>query len=361
MKHLIIRLVFLLPIPLIIMSVNYFVDPANIFRKNYTSGIVDYLMQGYHVTNIGNCNERLLQKNYINRLERCPAEIVFGSSRAILIGESMIQSNNLVNSALSGATLEDFLAIYYLYEQKGWNNISKIIFVLDPWILNDNHGDMRWKTLQKEYQIFYNILFEKNVNNSFKLDITIPSHYKELLSLSYLNTSVLNMFHHNTTHYLPTKEFCNEGMTKHTDGSICYGINIRNATIEEQEKMIDEDFNNARRSFMANFTHLNPDYCLIFSKFIEYIQNKNTEVVFLLAPVLPKIYEYYEKNEYFKIVFDVENYFIGFAKKHQIKVLGSFNPAKYNFDDSGFYDGFHAKPETIKKILDVEKNELNYL
>jgi hypothetical protein len=32
--------------------------------------------------------------------------------------------------------------------------------------------------------------------------------------------------------------------------------------------------------------------------------------------------------------------------------LGSFNPAKYDFDNSGFYDGFHAKPETIKKILE---------
>jgi hypothetical protein len=341
------------------MSVNYFIDPANIFRKNYTSGIVDYLMQGYHVTNIGNCNERVLQKEYINRLKTCPDEIVLGSSRAMLIGESMMQSDNLMNNGVSGATLEDFLGIYYLYEQKGWNNISKIIIVLDPWILNDKHGGNSWKTTLKiEYQTFYDILFEKNRTNSFKLDITIPSHYKELLSLSYLNASLLNMYYYNTTtHYLPTKEFCNEGMTRHTDGSICYGQNVQNATVEEQEKMIDEDFSNVRRFNMANFTHLNPDYCLIFSKFIEYIQNKNTDVVFLLAPVHPKIYDYYGKHEYFKIVFDVENYFIDFAEKHQIKVWGSFNPVKYNFDDSGFYDGFHARPETIKKILDIEKNK----
>ena len=95
-----------------IIPINYFVDPANIFGNGaYEKGISDYLIQGYHVVNIMNYDERLLQKFYIESLKNGPKTIVLGSSRSMQLSSRLL-SQQVINNGVSGASVEDLLAIY---------------------------------------------------------------------------------------------------------------------------------------------------------------------------------------------------------------------------------------------------------
>ncbi|GAP71789.1 hypothetical protein SAMD00024442_18_32 [Candidatus Symbiothrix dinenymphae] len=352
MKKFFIRLLFFIPVPLLIVATNYFVDPANLFREGYESGIVDYWLQGYNVvTGIVNYDERSLQRQYIEKMPECPTEIVLGSSRVFLIGQTMTGNDRLMNHGVSGASLEDLMAIYYLYEKKGCNQLHKVLIGLDPWLLNVNHGDTRWKTLKNEYNAFANILLKKGERLQFGASWSNFYKYAELFSLSYLKSSIAYLRAPKNPVYKPTKEAINEDATRRMDGSIDYGAAFRNLSKEEIDKEITKALNHHPIYHMGNFTSLNKDYCLLFSNYIEYLQQKNIEVEFVLAPLHPQVYDYFQKSEYYKIGLDAETYFVNYATKHQITVYGSFNPEKYRLGEFDFYDGFHPKEATIEKIL----------
>jgi hypothetical protein len=349
-----IRLLFFIPIPLLIIAANYWIDPANVFHKDYEAGIVDYLLQGYNVTNIVNYDERSLQKLYIEKMPECPEEIILGSSRVMFISRELMGKDHLINNGVNGAFLEDLLAIYSLYEEKGCNTIRKVYISLDPWLLNDNHKDSRWRTLENEFNSFSSVLLEKEQTkntDSFGMATTLYK-YKELFSLSYFNSS-LDYFVNNKskTLYEPTLKEVNEGMTKRIDGSIYYDAEYRNASPEEVIRRATYS-KNYEDLYFYRFPVLKEEYCSLFAKFIEHLQQQHIEVEFLLLPLHPIAYNYYTHQ--YPIMVEAENYYLNFAQTHHIKTTGAFNPEKYSLDNSDFFDGFHLKEEAIRKVITVK-------
>ena len=156
MKKFILKLIMALaPILLFVISVNYFGDAAKLFSKDYEKKIADQIIEGKNVTNINNYNERLLNKYLINNSLFCPDILVIGSSRVMLLNSSDFKEQTFFNNGVSGASIQDLLAIYEMYEQKKCLP-KKIIIGLDPWTLNINNGQSRWMTLNQEYFILYN-------------------------------------------------------------------------------------------------------------------------------------------------------------------------------------------------------------
>ncbi|MEP7263872.1 MAG: hypothetical protein ABI772_05220 [Bacteroidota bacterium] len=353
MKNYLHHLLYILPIPLILLGLNYFVDPANLFRSDYESGIANYLLSGNHVTNVINYNERILQKLFIEKMERCPTTIVLGSSRIMQISSFNTKDSLLINDGVSGATLEDFVSIYYLYEKKGYH-LKKVILGLDPWMLNDNHEQDRWKSLAAEYNTFSSkLLGRKNENanafNFYKLTIL-----KELWSFSYFKSSLQYAVNGIHVQYIPTHSIVNDGFTRLMDGSISYDKAFRSVSLTEIDARAKSNMAGKTIYSLGNYTHFSEKYLVLLDKFVLYLQNQNTEVQFFLSPYHPLIYEHFSRSNYYSIVIKTENYFRNYAAEHHIKIMGSYNPAKYNFDHSWFYDGLHCKETAIEEILKRE-------
>ena len=69
-RNLIIKLLFLLPIVVVVITVNYTIDPSHIFTGGaYEKGIAKLLLKGENVAKVGNYDDRLLQKLYIKGLK----------------------------------------------------------------------------------------------------------------------------------------------------------------------------------------------------------------------------------------------------------------------------------------------------
>lgn len=338
MKLFLRRLLYFIPIPLIITSVNYFGDPANIFNDKYVLNIANCLAQGEPVINVSDCDERLLQKYLIEKLNECPTEIVLGPSTVQLINSGYSTEKHFINNGIIWASLEDYLSIYYLYEKKGCK-IRKILLGLGPWLLNDNSNLNRWKVLEREYNIILSKLLNTAVNNPLS-GLYQYSKYKELFSLQYFKISLISLIN--------VKK---GGVTRLKDGSICYSAGFINADLSEVEKRARHNIGSDLTYALGNFRHLSKHYKLLFSNFVEYLQKQNIQVEFYLSPLHPIMYEYLNKNSYYHIVFETENYFKDYANSNKIQVIGSYNPAKYNFDNSYFLDGWHLKEKAIEKML----------
>ncbi|KGN01802.1 hypothetical protein Z969_07635 [Clostridium novyi A str. 4570] len=347
MRRFIKKLIFLLPIPIIIVCVNYFGDAANIFYKQgfYEKGIVKILGTNKNVNNLDNYDERLLQKFYVDNLSSPKDVVILGSSRAMQVSSKILNEKNMFNSSVSGASLEDLMAVYGIYKKD--NKLpKKIILELDPWILNKNNGQNRWKSI-KEYYFYVSNL----VNNNKYKESLIDEKTLELISLSYFQSSLKKVTDKGEKGYTPTElEYCNTNVKK-MDGSLSYNEKFRNKTVDEVDKEAIKYASQNPIYCFGNFENIDENYKKQFEGLINLMKKDGVEIEFLLTPYHPIVYDKLVSSSDYKIVVDVEKYFKSFAKKENIKVYGSYNPEIVSCTKEDFYDGMHVKPSGIVKIF----------
>lgn len=328
---------------LILIVVNYIGDSAHIFSEGYESKIAKIINNGNYVTNIDNYDERIFQEEIIKNMDTTPEIIVLGASRSMMINGSLLGNINFFNNSVSGASIEDYTAIYQAY--KSCNKIPKTIIIdIEPYLFNKNNGQNRWMSLQKYYNDFYNISNFESVNN-YGLN-----KYKELISFSYFQSSLSKIpkIILGNNEPIATNIKFNNTNTKLTDGTIVYGKPYRNAS----QNLIERKVN----SFLATdlysierFKEIDKDIWTKFKKLILDMKKNDITIKFFLCPYHPKVYNRI-KNDY-PMVIETENSVLKFAKKNNITIYGTFNPGKIGFDKTYFYDGMHCKPKGIKKIL----------
>ena len=350
MKRFLKKLSLYLLIPLFIICVNYFSDPASLYHEDYESGIADNLMKGYNVTNVYNLNERILQKKLIKNNPDCPEAIVLGSSRGMLLNKFISKSPSLFNNAMSKSVLEDFMAIYELYEQRGCP-VKMVIISLDPWMLNDHNEAKLWKGLSHEYQSFLGKLYDKEPNYEF-IDFSEYESYSQLISFTYFKSSV---------YYISkgigrkdtkvTKIAENVGYTRLADGSVSWDTQFRDAPQAVVDRRAKDAVAMDPVEFLGKFDHLSVHYKKLLIDFVSYLQRKHIKVEFLLAPFHPVVYSAFMRKNNYRNVLVTEDFFKSIAKQKGIEVYGSFDPAKFNFDNSDFYDGFHCNVDALTKIM----------
>lgn len=346
MKNFIYKLIIIsFPVLILLITVNYFGDAAKIYDSKYEKEMAEILMNGSFVTNISNYDERVFQKELIIRIKNPPEILVLGSSRTMLINSTYFPNHTFFNNSVSGASLEDIIALYQIYKER---NVlpNKIIIAIDPWLLNENNGQSRWKSLEYFYNKFKNRTDSQLSSNS-------TSKYSELFSLSYFQASLkaLPKLLIGNSRPLATQTKYNETNTKLADGSLVYAENYRNATQNQINTKIDGYINGNIYS-IENFNTISDDIWTEFQDFILTLKNEKIQIDFFLCPYAPKVYDKVSKE--YPNVGNSEILINKFANDNEIKVYGSFDPYSLGFDETYFYDGMHCKVNGIKEILNVK-------
>lgn len=328
--------------------VNYIVDPAKLFESNYERRIASILNSGLHVTNIKNYDERIVQKELVQSFKKAPEVVVIGSSRTMLIDKKLFPSSTFFNNSVSGAVLQDLIAIYQLYKE---NELSpdKILLGIDPWMFNENKTSKRWKSLSRQY-------------NSFMLDDKVSFFdnyfiykYAQLFSISYFQASIneIDDILEGKSEPYATSNIYNQKNTKLQDGSLVYGEEYRTVSHEEIEDKINK-YIEGEIYGMKNFNGEYISSMKLLKKLCYDMSNNNIQIGFFLAPYPSKSYTAL-KTKYPTIV-NLENEIIKFAYSEDIKVLGSWGPVEYSLRDESFYDGMHCKKDVISRIMKTDYN-----
>jgi hypothetical protein len=325
---------------------NYIIDPANLFSGIETR-IAEYLSEGYNVKNVPNIDERLLQKQVIDKLSYVPSTIILGASTIMLIGNDFYGPDCL-NNSVSGGNIEDLIAIYQLYAGKGYSP-DKVVIGINHYTFNKNRKDMRWKSLSKEYYDFF------GTPASFFQRIPF-NKYIQLIFPSYFRASVRGIprFIREKTNKVtiePTNEKVNDTFTRLAGGTISYDLKKRSVTVREVERIVKDNNANKANIQAAKYTNLSDDIQERFSLFINTLKERHTEIEILLIPIHPIMYDKISNNQESQGVLKTEEYIKAYAEQNNITLKGSFNPAPFGLEAMDFYDAFHQKKEGLEKVL----------
>lgn len=341
MRQLIYKIILLsIPLFLLLTGINYFGDAAKVFTSNYEKKMVEVILNNKHVTNIQNYDERIFQKELIQKIKVQPEIVIIGSSRTMLINSAFFPGQSLLNSSVSGAGLKDITAIYQIYKSN--NKIpEKIIIGIDPWLLNENNNESRWLSISS----YYNQFHQKK-----EIPLNLNKNINQLFSLSYFQFSLKSIYEDfsKNTDPIPTNESLNKTNTKLTDGSLVYGKKYKNVTSEEIEIRI-QSYLNDKLYKIDDFNMISESSWNKFLKLLNDMKNNDIEVELFLSPYAPLVYN--EILDNYPMVIKTEDKIRNLATAMNIQLYGSFNPLELNMDNSYFYDGMHCNEKGIKKVL----------
>jgi hypothetical protein len=335
-------------------AINSIIDPAHLFgRSRYEAGIADILLSGKNVANVSNYDERLLQKYFIEGATADKQVIVLGSSRTMQITSNCFPGQTFCNYCVSGATLEDDLSIFSIYERKGF--ISKTVIIgVDPWLLNKNNDQARWLSLQNEYLTASKRLGLNASNNSSSGKLFTLIKFRELISLPYLKASFQKWrqdLESTSTSYYATNDMEADVPIRLIDGSYSYDYKYRNRNVEEVKRLASDFANSNPIYSLREFSSLDPAYQNIFETFAKDLHERGIRVILLMIPYHPAVYSTIKTDQKYQMVLCAQRYFEEFGKREGIEVYGSYDPAICMLTENDFYDGMHPKQSAISKIV----------
>jgi len=302
-----------------------------------------------------------LQKYYIAGLKEKKDIIVLGSSRVLQIRSTFFPAKSFFNHGVSGGTLEDYMAIFEMYREKN-QEPGIIVLGLDPWLLNKNSDQERWKSIGDYYERFAseigldnrlsNPLFIWQDSRFFKI-----KKYLQIFSLTYFQSSIRYLWKQTITKEIKRDKYYPTDLTDLDvnvalfDGSHSSERAYRETGISEVLKAAKEYTSKEPVYSLAQFYELDSRLKFKFEKFLVYLLGRNIKVIFFLPPYHPYSYDHLVNSPKYKIILEVERYFREKALENNISVIGSYNPGNCGFGEVDFYDGMHSKREAVARLL----------
>ncbi len=346
------KLINLLPILLFVVGLNYYEDPAKLFRHSYEQGIADLLLSGKNVEGITNYDERILQKYIIKELTAPKDIIVLGSSRSMLISSALFPAYTFLNNSVSGGGIQDYIAMSELYYEGGIPPRT-VLICLDPWVLNRYNNQDRWQTLATEYQ--NGVKRIGNQPEELVLNALPLKKYLELFSPAYFQSSLRqylkNINDPSSLGYYATEDMYGDDVIKRSDGSLAYQLEFRSASSRE---VLDKAINYVSKDpvySLGKFEQLDADYVTATRDLVEYLTQHGVQVVLYLPPYHPYVYEQLINSDKYEIILDAQEEFIQIATENKSIVVGSYDPADIPCSMDEFYDGMHPQETCIKRIF----------
>lgn len=306
-------------------------------------------------------DERLVFRYVIENMEQPYDTVAIGSSRVMQVCQENAGGGSFFNAATPAADYRDIMNTYYLLEK---NEVlpKTLIIGVEPWLLNGNEDQLSPKSDVALFEEFcavdlghengYSpgpggqaadspgispVYFFKNIGRmeEYRARQDAPNAIEELRALPPV----------------PEEEvYGRYWEVRLPDGSLVYPLNTRSETPDEtdvQARLMAVTFMR-----MEYFDELDPALCELFDQFITHVQSRVENVIFLMTPYHPIVYNYaLEGAEYYKGFFLSEPWYVEYAQQKNIPVYGSYNPfiLDVGFDD--FYDGIHVTREALPNLF----------
>ena len=342
---------------IILISVfNFKVDSLGIYgNKNYLSKAAKTLTDGKIIAGLKNIDDRLFQELIIKNLQDLNDVIAIGSSTSMQLRREFLLKDdlNFFNHSLSGASLEDYIAIIGAYESIHGYLPSEVILGIDPWVFNENNNQGRWKGLKKyyEYEIEKIYLKKSKVNNINKLTEDLIK-WKQLVNfdttIANIKFFLRSMINNDGKKFYVVEDINIDDFIRSSDGSIHYPHSIRYIN-DNKVKEHAISFATIKPYSLGKFNKLSNQ--TLFEDFVKYLEKNNVEVSIFLPPYNPIAYDLLLESRKYHNIVNVEKYLINFSKAYSIKLFGSYNPHKLLLANTDFLDGVHGRDTLIENIF----------
>lgn len=337
----------------ILLAVAFFtykVDPANIFRnEELVKTCGTWLLQGHDVAITQNYDERLLQKYLIEHDVKNYDILVFGSSRTMGIGADLFEQQTVKNFSVSGASIEDDIALYCIYERLH-GKPQKVIIGGDAWLLNANSGQNRWKSLAQEYE-YGKEKMRKRSSFGKRVDI---EKYTQLISWPYLNESMNKVKKDGVQDIAQGYALADDKTAVDKKaGIICVdGSHIYSADLHSKDAdAMAREYIAGNVYSLEKYEEMDARIQADIKEFLSYLNAQGIEVVLYLTPYHPIVYSYLLQSDKYRNVMNAEAFFRNIAMEYGFTVVGSYDPEQCELSNEDFLDGMHMRREAVERIL----------
>ena len=336
----------------VVISVNYFVDPASLYHSNVVKAIKDELLAGNIIESPGDVDEGRLQETIISSLEKLPDTVIIGSSHVMY---QPWEFEDYYIAGVSGAYLGDYYALIGIMEYYHDSLPSKIIIGIDPWAFMTGIDKGRHTSIEPyaEYE-------QLMINGSASTDGIIGNtknnieKVKEIVSFPYFQTSLRAIISGGIEHYMNRDEIviCEDDSMGDKAKILPTGRRILSLnginTKEENDASAQNAMNqNTIYQLGSDFTELPMNHLNDFELLIQHLLETNVEVEFYFHPWYPSVYLYFETTKQYSGVIELEKYIRENTKKYNITVHGSYNPYELHMTEEDFADWLHLKADKM--------------
>jgi|TARA_B100001964_G_C14226078_1_gene597720 peptidoglycan/LPS O-acetylase OafA/YrhL len=310
------------------LNINFF----NVKSKNSTEARLAKLLSKNEAIYSTNMNERYFVRYRIIYENLDPKTLVIGSSR-IMQTSNQIYEEQVLNLAVSGATIEDHITITEMALQKFYPD--KILLGADPWLFNKYNYQSRWKSLSREYKLsLENLQLMKTKNMIINLNLLDDNFafYENILEKIYNFLNIINLASEVDNFENNQKQIILK------DGKRVY------ANKDKEENIKGKVVRYSMNSYEFSNEHFE-----LYKQFIYYLINVHKkEVVLVLSPYHQLSYDLTIKAKPYYL--ELENKFRQLSEETNIQIVGSYNPLLAKCSGDEFYDYMHPKDSCMKKI-----------
>lgn len=326
--------IVLVLVPVMLMAgFNLRVDPQMLFNKRPLHRVVGELKREKVAECYSDFDEREFRRLLLKARKGHHFDVVvLGSSRAMTISGEALPTKKILNLAVSGASLEDLLALWMLVEENV--DYDTVLLALDPWILNPEHGDIRWKTLASNWKAALNRL-NLPVKGGAQTGLW-QAKVKELFSPLYFRDSVVSL-----------RESKKSILGVQEDGSILY--RTPPPTFQESKGQIYK---------LSPFPNIDELYLDCLKAWLETLQASGKRVVVWLPPFRPDTYGRLREESDYRMFRQSEASLRQLCEELGLQTLGSYDPESQRFGNEDFWDGIHLMPEKVTEFLEQHQSEM---
>ena len=341
---------------IVVAAINYTVNPGKIYPPLFISDsdnklspkqIVKQLVQSDHgiIFEADTWNQRDLKHALALRPTTAQCAVI-GSSRVMQISsvrkERLISDNcpSLINLGVSGASLEDYLALSETI-LRNENPPKVIIFGIDPWSFNFNF-DSRWVGYK---QNFFNMKSKLEGEYHGDNSSSTLALARNLINREYFLRSLQLILSERTRPIKNVQEFDHqEGLDDAVllpDGSLIHsGKDMRNTRTSKISGIPEFRMKGSR--------WLTEKAVELFIHLVKHLQEK-FKIIFVLVPYHPAVWNIAE-HPAITAIKGVESRIHEIARLTGIQVIGSYNPRYIGCTADEFFDAKHGKTTCLTKL-----------
>lgn len=355
------------PIALVLVTVNYKVDPGGKYSKaNFYKTVTEQLAKGKNIVITEKFHNYLGPKLIMNLLQnqkKANEITLIGSSRIMPVSAEMVHEENFMNYGVHGAHLGDLIGMYELLRQKDILP-KKLIIDLSPLIFMYDHNPK--PAFKEAFEAFIS-----RTSGKAKADLKKESflelakdkfdYYSELLSPRYFQQSIKFLGKDDSDKKDVHSKFkFAQGKEKNDPKVISYDNSrfkeIRN-NIDPATKIFNAKSKITKEIFGTTLD-VNKTTSQIFIQWLNDMNKTDMEIVFLVLPFDPYFYD--EEIKTFgkqNVLFKTDNYLSAVNKKfkNRYKIIGTTNPKSWgiNYEDTGsyYYDYAHLTSYGTARLL----------
>ena len=356
MKRKWLAILIFIPLPILLVLMNFLIDPANIFHDS-SADVAKALLDGkaaYFGT--ANSNERELKRVMIEGMPHRVDCVTIGPSLVFGIRSENAGSDSFYNLSVSGADLYDDLATFGMLEAYGCE-IDRAIICVDSYCFDRKLANTftRHEALMPYSDYMTSLIYnEKDEVPSATAAASLATKINQLFSITYFQAS-FDYFKQYGMAERKSWGIADESYGEAyycADGSFVYPKGY-------SENCTEDAVISAAREYDCDYYFTKgecPDdiYFEIFKKLVIYLQDKGVDVDFFLCPLSPALWDICDFEAH-PMLPELERMAREFANERGIDVIGSYNPYEVGVTNADFYDARHMKHESLCKISEFAR------